>query len=832
MRPLLFAGLVLLSCSTICMAKTWSFDPTMLEGDGTADISIFNQGSQLPGVYSVDIYLNADKVDSQDISFSVEKDKAGHPFLYPCIALDKLSSYGVKTENFPELSSNGTCVRLTEIPQATFDFQFEKQALIINIPQIYLRPKEQGIASQQLWDDGIPALLMNYSANTSRSESRYNNSNDHFQSSFIQLNPGANIGPWRLRNQSNWQHRASSGGDSWQTVYTYAERGVNSIKSRLVLGDRNSPGDIFDSVPFRGTMLGSDSSMVPWNMRAYAPIVRGVARTQARVEVKQNGYLLYSETVAPGPFALTDLLTSGLSGGNLQVSIRETDGSTQVFDVPYQTPAIALKEGYLDYSALVGKYRFANSSTGDTFGQVTAMYGLPWNITAYGGAQGSHYLNAWTAGLGVSLGDFGALSLDGTLSSGELYHSDEEKGGTWHVRYSKNVDSTNTSLMLSSYQYASSGYHTLSDVMNSWKNHDNHLQYGRLKSLTSLTLSQSLGTMGYLSFTGNRGDYRDREGHQNSFNTTYSVALYRSIMMSFSWSQNKQKNYDGRKSDDRITSLWINVPLDTWTRNNLGSNLNASYRLTSPSQGGSTQELGLSGDGFDQQLHWDIRQSHQSSSNSNDSDYSYMNAGWLGTYGELAGNYSYSTHRRDMGVSVAGGAVLHEHGLTLGQTLGDTIALVEAPGASSVSVSGGRGVKTDFRGYTVQSWVTPYQENTISLDPLSLPDNAEINQTDVKIVPTSGAILPARFPTRIGRRVLMAINHNGGRHIPLGAQAKVKGQAGIAGIAGMEGDVYLTGLPQTGVISVNWTDNECHVSYSLPKDAGLKSVYTMNSTCR
>lgn len=44
--------------------------------------------------------------------------------------------------------------------------------------------------------------------------------------------------------------------------------------------------------------------MVPYSERQFAPVVRGIARTQARVEVKQNGYTIYNTTVAPGLFAL------------------------------------------------------------------------------------------------------------------------------------------------------------------------------------------------------------------------------------------------------------------------------------------------------------------------------------------------------------------------------------------------------------------------------------------------------------------------------------------------------------------------------------------------
>lgn len=47
-------------------------------------------------------------------------------------------------------------------------------------------------------------------------------------------------------------------------------------------------------------MMSSDESMVPYNLREFAPVVRGIARTQARIEVRQNGYLIQSQTVAPG----------------------------------------------------------------------------------------------------------------------------------------------------------------------------------------------------------------------------------------------------------------------------------------------------------------------------------------------------------------------------------------------------------------------------------------------------------------------------------------------------------------------------------------------------
>ncbi|MBJ3253213.1 fimbria/pilus outer membrane usher protein, partial [Salmonella enterica subsp. enterica serovar Kentucky] len=227
------------------------------------------------------------------------------------------------------------------------------------------------------------AFLMNYSARTTQTDYKMDMERRD-NSSWVQLQPGINIGAWRVRNATSWQ-RSSQLSGKWQAAYTYAERGLYSLKSRLTLGQKTSQGEIFDSVPFTGVMLASDDNMVPYSERQFAPVVRGIARTQARVEVKQNGYTIYNTTVAPGPFALRDLSVTD-SSGDLHVTVWEADGSTQMFVVPYQTPAIALHQGYLKYSLLAGRYRSSDSATDKAqIAQATLMYGLPWNLTAYGG---------------------------------------------------------------------------------------------------------------------------------------------------------------------------------------------------------------------------------------------------------------------------------------------------------------------------------------------------------------------------------------------------------------------------------------------------------------
>jgi outer membrane usher protein len=183
-------------------------------------------------------------------------------------------------------------------------------------------------------------------------------------SQYLNLRPGLNLGAWRFRNYTTWNRPASSdsGGDKWNTVYTYAQRSIVPLKSQLTLGDSLSPSDVFDSVPFRGAQLASDDEMIPDSQRGYAPVVRGIARgNSAQVTIRQNGYVIYQTTVPAGAFEITDMYPTGGSG-DLYVTIKEADGSEQSMVVPYASLPVLQREGRLQFSLTAGQYRAYDSS--------------------------------------------------------------------------------------------------------------------------------------------------------------------------------------------------------------------------------------------------------------------------------------------------------------------------------------------------------------------------------------------------------------------------------------------------------------------------------------
>lgn len=60
---------------------------------------------------------------------------------------------------------------------------------------------------------------------------------------------------------------------------------------------------------------------------------------------------------------------------------------------------------------------------------------------------------------------------------------------------------------------------------------------------------------------------------------------------------------------------------------------------------------------------------------------------------EVTSGYSYDQYNERLTYGLQGGVIAHAHGITLTQPLGETNVLIEAPGASGVSIQNQTGVK-------------------------------------------------------------------------------------------------------------------------------------------
>ncbi|WP_439231829.1 fimbria/pilus outer membrane usher protein [Klebsiella quasipneumoniae] len=809
------------------------FNPELVELDnpGTekVDLSGFESGAQAPGDYHVDIVLDDRLVDTRDIRFVLLKEPGGDDKLVPCLSIEQLESWGVKTGLFPALKGETSCANLSAIPQASTDFQFAMQRLVLSIPQAALSAHARGAVSPDRWDQGINAALLNYSLSGANNWAKNSNSSTS-DNQYANLRPGVNIGPWRLRNYTTWS-RDSQGHDAWKTVYTYAQRTIIPLQSQLTLGDSSAPADVFDSMPFRGGQLASDDDMLPDSLKGYAPVVRGIARTNAQVIIRQNGYQIYQSFVAPGAFEITDMYPTG-GAGDLDVTIKEADGSEQHFSVPFASLPVLQREGRIKYALTGGQYRSYNGSVDKTpFAQMSVILGLPYGFTFYGGLQESSKYQSLAAGVGKNMGDFGAISSDITQGWSTPQNMPKSRGQSWRARYSKNFAATGTNFAIAGYRYSTSGYYGMQEVLDSYG--DSQALQDRRRNRAELTLSQGLGDhLGSLMLNAAREDYWNSGKAMESWSVGYNN-YWHSISYGLTWTLSKNGSagsYSSPQSDDKnqMLALNISIPLEkllpqTW----------ANYGMNTSKNNGTTHSAGLNGVALpNNALNWNIQQgfgTHDVAYTGN------MNGDYRGTYGEITAGYSYDKNTDRLNYGIQGGVVAHANGVTFSQPLGETNVLIAAHGAAGVGIQNMTGATTDYRGYTVASNLMPYRKNDVSLITETLPANVELEQTVKTVVPTRGAIVRANYRASVGVRMLMTLSQRNGQLVPFGAMASVEGTDHNSFIVGDSGQVYLTGLDPEVNLTVKWGNqsaNTCRVHYSINMTKVNNDVIIDNAVCR
>lgn len=824
------------------------FDPALLElgtpGQNTIDLSSFEEkGGQLPGTYRVDIYINNQKMDTRDVEFRQDKDEKGEDVLRPCLPVDDLANWGVIAKKFPTIGKPGSaCANLEAVPQASSDFRFSRQQLLLSFPQSAMNGSARGWVDPKMWDEGIPVALLNYNMSGSSSKAKSGRGSDS-NNQYINLRPGINIGPWRLRNYTTWNRSDSSAPDSkthdkWETVYTYAQRDIIALKGQLTAGDSSTAAEVFDSIAFRGIQLASDDEMLPDSLRGYAPVVRGIARTNAQVTIRQNGYIIYQTYVSPGSFEIDDMFPTGGSG-DLYVTIKESDGSEQQLVVPFASLPVLQREGRLKYAVTTGLYRSYDHSVDETpLSEGTIIYGLPSGFTAYGGGQFSSNYQALALGVGKNLGDLGALSTDVTQAWSKLKFSDKEDGQSWRVRYSKNFVKTGTNFAVAGYRYATSGYWNMQEVLNTYTDGNSYPLQERRRNRAEITLSQNLGNnFGNLGLSAAQEDYWNTDRRMSSYSASYNNSMGGvSYGLSYTYSSNSAANYTtngnrGRTYDkDQLFAFNLSVPLNVLFGNKHPTY--ATYSASTSKNGNTTNNVSLNGTMLDDNnLSWGVQQGYGSQGQGNNGS---INTNWRATYGEVNGGYAYDKDSQRLNYGIQGGILAHENGVTLGQQLGETVILVEAPGAKNVVVQGHTGVKTDWRGYAVVPYASPYRKNDVALNTQTFGDDIEVAITNQTVIPTRGAVVRASYQTSIGHRVLMNLTQPNGKPVPFGAMVSLlKSKNAESSIVGDNGQAYLTGLPDSGALLVKWgreQSEQCTVSYSVPGDSS--GVTNMNELCR
>ncbi len=776
------------------------------------DLSRFSQaGYIMPGQYQMGIMVNDQGISPSAFSVTfLEPPASGadgkKPLPQACLTPEMVSLMGLTPASQEKVTywNDGQCADFSRLPGVEIRPNPAEGMLYINMPQAWLEYSDASWLPPSRWDNGIPGLLFDYNINGTVNKPHKGN-----QSQSLNYNgtAGANFGAWRLRAdyQGSLNHTTGSGQGAsnqftWNRFYMY--RAIPRWRANLTLGENYVNSDVFSSWRYTGASLESDDRMLPPKLRGYAPQVSGIADTNARVVISQQGRILYDSTVPAGPFTIQDLDSS--VRGRLDVEVIEQNGQKKTFQVDTAYVPYLTRPGQIRYKLVSGRSRsYEHTMEGPVFAAGEASWGISNKWSLYGGGIVAGDYNALAVGLGRDLNAFGTISADVTWSVARIPDYDTRQGKSWRLSYSKRFDEVNADITFAGYRFSERNYMTMDQYLNARYRND---FTGREKEMYTVTLNKNFedwNTSVNLQFSHQTyWDRRTSDYYSVSVNRYFDAFGFKNVSLGLSASRSKYKEQDNDAAFVRLS-----VPWGTGTASYSGNVSNGRYTNTvgySDMLNGGLDSYSLTagvstGDGQSSQSQVSANYNHSS------------------PLANLSANFSAAENGyTSFGMSASGGATITAKGAALhaGGMNGGTRLLVDTDGVGGVPVDGGR-VSTNRWGIGVVTDVSSYYRNTTSVDLNRLPDDMEATRSVVESVLTEGAIGYREFEVLKGSRLFAVLRLADNSHPPFGASVtNAKGRE--LGMVADSGLAWLSGVEPGEALNVGW-DGRTQCVVDIPK---------------
>ncbi|MDY0954045.1 fimbria/pilus outer membrane usher protein [Stenotrophomonas rhizophila] len=781
-----------------------TFNRAFLDESTAQVIARYERGASLPaGDYTLEVLLNKQGAGRHRVHLA-----EGEREVEPCLSTALLAELGIKAARAALEAGEdpAACHDLAALVEhASTRLNTSTLQLHLSVPQAALDRAPRGYVDPSQWDDGVTVASMAYSLSSYRREAPGTGSQ---LSTSLQMNSALNLGGWRLRHSASYNWRQGKGG-GLQTRSVSARHDLTRLNAQLTLGRLNSTGELFEGVVFDGAQISTDPRMLPDSMAGFAPVVRGVARTNAQVVIRQSGFVVYDAAVAPGPFEIADLYASGFAG-DLEVTVTESDGTTSRFVVPYASVPRLLRPGQMRYSVTAGQLH--NTGYGEDhpelrFMEGTYQRGLNNHMTGFGGVQvtdGGRYLSALGgAALNTALG---AISVDVTYSSARTPHGSVQKTGySTRATYSKSLPTTGTSVAVAAYRYSSEGYLSLREAADVFTpNRDGRSsppEWQQRKNTFQLNVNQAVGNgYGTVYAIGSSHTYWNRTGTDTTYQVGYSNRLGSGT---YSITASRTRDVVGRV--DNQFGLTYAVPLWHETRAPRVS-LGLDQRA-----GSSSWKAGLNSIAGDR---YQYNYNASVSDGDNEQTAWSLGGGYNAPYATFSAGMSDSGRSSAQSFGVTGGLVAHRGGLTLAQQVSETMAIVHAPGASGARV--GTFGKVDGRGYAVVHSLRPYRRNSVTVDPTSADELIELDTNRLQATPRAGAVAWLTFEGGQKRMQLIPARLANGEKLPFAADVYAA-DGTLVGQVAQGSLIYVSDAQPGAALSIQWGDETARCVVVVPQ---------------
>lgn len=786
-------------------AHTVEFNTDVLDTEDKQNIDLSRfatSGYVMPGKYQLIINLNQHDLPEQMVPFLPRDGKPDSS--EPCLPANVVALFGLKPGIAEKVVywHNNSCADLNALEGVTTRTDLGAGILYLTIPQAWLEYSDANWVPPSRWDDGIPGLLLDYNLNTLASKPQHGSS---INSASLNGTAGANLGAWRLRGdyQGNYSNAGNNNSQSrqnfdWSRVYLF--RAVRSLAATLTLGESYFTSDIFNTFRYAGLSLASDERMLPPNLRGYAPEVSGIARTNAKVTVSQQGRLLYQTTVPSGPFRIQDLNNS--VSGLLDVRVEEQDGSVQTFQVNTATIPYLTRPGAIRYKTAFGRpANFGHNVEGPSFASGEMSWGISNSWSLYGGGIVAGDYNSLSMGVGRDLFALGALSADVTQSwASHLPEQASQHGKSFRLSYAKRFEQLDSEVTFAGYRFSQRQFMTMSQYLDTRYRGNNG---GNDKEMYTITANKNFADARvslYLSYS--HQTYWDQQAADN-----YSISLshYTDVLnvkdVSLSLSAGRSKNND--VNEDTLF-LSVSIPL--------GSQQSISYS-GQHSQNGYNQNISYlnnNGENSNYRVSAGLNNQQQNGAKSQFSGFYTQRS----SLAELSLNGSYAQDNyTSYGLALRGGATVTAKGAALHSSNagGSTRLMLNTDDVAGVPIEG-RSLRSNAFGIAVLNDVTSYYRTDTRIDINQLADNVEARQPAVESALTDGAIGYRRFGVVKGLKAIATLRRADGSYPPFGSSvSNNKGQE--LAIVSEDGFAYLSGISAGETLDIAWNGSkQCQVT--------------------
>ncbi|WP_318448720.1 PefC/AfrB family outer membrane usher protein [Photobacterium leiognathi] len=774
--------LMLFSVYTLNAKAESELDLSFINGSHTIIPDLLKGNTiNAPGEYIADVFFNGTKYGRKKLIIKNNKDNK------ICLSTNWLKSLDLPI-NYKKIRSafivNNNCYDFTLVNSGKVSFDSSSQMLKIQLPQVAILNAD----NIQNWDYGSSGFRFNYSVGASKS-----NNSENLDGIF-DLN--ANHGQWVL------SAKASGNIDNGLTSPDLTlSTAIKAIRGDIILGKTFTNTSAIPDFAFYGLTLRSNSSMLPWSKRGYAPIIDGVLNTNARVTVKQGNYTLYTENLPAGPFSLTDI--SPISNGDLVVIIDEDNGISRSKTYPVTVLPSLLRIGDFSYNFAAG-IKDNSSPNENVFGLASLDYGLDFGTLNSVSILHPHY-QSLGFGASLPLGELGAVSAN--INYARSYYEQSsfqpkgnhtQKGLSASLQYAKDFGE-NINVHLLTYRYTGEGYSDFSR----FNTHDIH-QYSDERSRYEARITQRFGSS-YLNATGWYQEYRNGRSSDLGINATLSKNFENGISLGLNATYSKS----GLNGSDYSTSVNVSVPLDIWQRTQF---INSS--ISYDSNLGSSFNSGMSfraSDNINSSVNLNVNKKQKTASFYTGIGFDAVQTGF---------SVTQSNNNTSLSLSASGSvAASSDVGFAYSRDQSDTIALAHINGIKNVSFNGSS--PTNASGNTIVP-LSNYQSNDIVIDTNNIPENVELLDSNFNVVPTNKAIIVRKYNYLTVHRYLLRVLDSKGNPYPMGTQIK-NDKGNDVGFVANNGVLVATVYDKSNFLKVDSAGSICKFDISKIK-SGNKSI--------